>query len=239
MLKIVAILFLFTVLTSFAEENENQLQEPAQKDLSFLLQEVTNDLKSKLPNLGQPQKHRIYRDLLEIKKELEFAPANYPFKYTLTDQLLKVYNLEGKLLQQWHNHDRMEIRGEVMALLDSTKEFMALRSDGTVLVSNWKDVTNYYLFDDYIGLLDTKGIFETFSTREKKPLIKNWADTTSVVAMPYYTALLDTAGNLDGYTTDGNRILQVKRVKSVKAVDYRSIEYVNNDGQTFSFQLVQ
>lgn len=234
---------LLVFLPGFAEPTENNPPQPQQpfqaKDLTVLSQEVNNDLKDKLANLRPDQKHRIYRQYIETKRVLDEVLPNRPFKYTLTDQMLKVYDLQGKLLQNWNHHDKMEIRGDIMALLDSGKEFRALRSDGVVLVTQWRDTVAYYLYDDYIGLLDSKGIFESFSTRENKKLIQNWRDTVTVIAMPYYIALLDTSGNLNGYTVDGNRVLQVRRVKSVRALDYRSIEYVTLDDQTLNFQIVQ
>lgn len=236
------VLALWTLISVGAEPppKPEAPQPPPAVDLDQVAREVFLELQLKIPNLNDWQKQRILYQLEGIRRHLVDVPATSFFKYTLDGSLLTVYNASGKLIIQWNNHDKMEIRGNVIALLDSRKEFAAYLSDGTALVTKWTNVQSYWLMSEYIGLLDgSKRIFNAYSTRMAKQIIGDWKDTIKVVAKERYIALLDSNGIFQGYTAQGAEIVKVSNVQDIAPVDETTVLYRLRTGETKTFPIVQ
>jgi hypothetical protein len=208
-------------------------------DLKKMAADIQDLVKRREGNLTQEERYRLARSLSYAQALLNQKQDIPQFKYTLEGEYLSVTDITGKKVTGWNNHKSMEIRGDVIALLDKNKEFAAYKANGTALVNGWRDVKQYVITPTYIGLLDNTGEFEAFSTKESKKLIADWRDTVSVIAKDHYIALLDKKGDLNGYSADGTRLLKVSGVTKVQALDESTIQYTLKTGETNTFQLAQ
>lgn len=199
--------------------------------------EVLRQIENKSDHLTRQDLRDLFFYFGSAERVLATYPEKSPFRFTLNGTTLTVHCGDRKILE-WRNHDKMEIRGDVIALLDSAKEFAAYRCDGTNLVKQWRDVTTYRLTSHYIGLLDTHGEFEAYDYRGKE-IISNWKDVTRLLLTENYIALLDRNGIFEGYDARGRQVIRQERVARIEEVSSTTVRCVFHDGRTLEFPIYQ
>lgn len=196
-------------------------------------------------DLLSPADRRFVEGKLE---DVEYVLEEYGYSRTsvfrtaLDGNQLKVYARDtGTLLLTWNDHDMMQIRGDVIALKDSLGETRVLAYRGgvaTTLVENWTKTVEVALFRDYIGLIDSEGISELWSTKEKKKLVGEWKNTVQHVFKPDFAVFRDNeaAANMDVYDVLGNKVIAQTGVTSFALIGPRLLSFTQN-GQTRTIDL--
>jgi len=221
------IISIMAVLSASSALADHRLVESAEKIAGFL---------ASTPVLSEQDLQTISENF----EQIEWTLRNYGyseresnvFRFELENERLEVFARDtNQLLQIWNKHDKMTTRGPVLALLDSGREFAALRYENgklTTLVSKWMDTTEFVIHRAYIGLLDSNGIAEAYSTFDGKKLIANWKDTVQHLFAPDFIVLRDreAAQNMEVYDTRGNRLIKLDGVSEFRMVRPYEISYV-------------
>lgn len=180
-------------------------------------------------------------DVEYVLEEYGYSRASV-FRTALEGDQIKIYaRATGELLLTWNHHDTMQIRGDVIALKDSLGEtvvFAYRNGVKTTLVENWTKTVEVALFRDYVGLVDSEGISELWSTKEKKKLVGEWKHTVQHVFKPDFAVLRDNeaAANMDVYDVLGNKVVAQTGVTSFALIGPRLLSYTQN-GQTRTIDL--
>jgi len=98
-------------------------QEVTPAELQKEGQRIFKALDSKASYLTARERTDVMWELKFIDRILALYPDYNPFKLRLSGNTLKVYSGD-KLIISWHKHNTYEIKGNVIALLDSGGEFV-------------------------------------------------------------------------------------------------------------------
>ncbi len=208
------------------------------QDVLSKSREVRNQIENKADNLVGEDLQSVFFALRSIERTLQNYPDKSPFRLNLVGTDLTIL-CNGKEVTKWSHHQNYEIRGDIIVLLDSTKEFAAYRCDGTAIVKQWKDVVEYRFMDQYIGLLDSKGIYEAYSLKSNARIIKDWRDTIKTVQTDRYIALLDSMGIFEGYNIAGERVIREENTADIQRVSATAVRYTLKDGTSLDFPIFQ
>lgn len=188
--------------------------------------------------LATNDRQRVSAELTRIESILDFYGYQQSsprlFKLRQIGDRLEVYSSKSDtLLLNWHKHDRVEMRGPVIALLDTEKEFAAYRLESEKLVpivAAWQKTVQYKLEREYVGLLDSDRIAEAYSIETKKKIITNWKNTVTAIFEPKYIVLLDDEAdrNLEVYDTLGAKVIHFTGVTEVQKSGSFEISFVQN-----------
>lgn len=183
-------------------------------------------------------RQRLSSDLLRIETILDYYGFQQQgprlFKLRQDGDKLEIYSAKtNTLLLTWNKHDQIEVRGPVIALLDSGKEFAAykLESDKLVpIVVNWQKTVQFAVQREYIGLLDSDRIAEVYSIEQKKQIVGDWKNAVTALFEPKYIVLLDDEAdkNLEVYDTQGAKVIHFKGVTEVHKSGSFEITYTQN-----------